>query len=121
MTIDEKIAVMTAYKEGKEIESRPNAQPGDNWWKCPCPVFLFETVDYRIAPEGKPFQWNFDNAEALLGKMTRNEYCSSIIIYIDEIQFRHGVSFYKYNCTDNLEIKIDGNWIPFQDYKPENL
>lgn len=120
MTIDEKIAVMTAYREGKQIET--GNRVNDNWTTCTNePAFNFQNFEYRIKQEESPFQWSYDKAEVLLGKMTRNEYCSSIITYIDEIQFRHGLDFYKYNCTDKIEIKIDGNWIPFQDYKPEKI
>ena len=120
MTLDEKIAVMIAYKEGKKIEIK---NKGTSNWTLYIgePRFSFHDYDYRIKQEKKPFLWNIENSEILLGKMTRNEYCSSIITYIDEIQFKHGVNFYNYNCTDNLEIKIDGNWIPFQDYKPEKI
>ena len=120
MTIDEKIAVMTASKEGKKVERK--SKGSERWIHCIGePEFNFHYYEYRIKQEESPFEWNLDKAEVLLGKMTRNEYCSSIITYIDEIQFRHGLDFYKYNCTDKIEIKIDGNWIPFQDYKPEKI
>lgn len=67
----------------------------------------------------KSLKWNLNNSEILLGKMTRNEYCISIITYVDEINFKHGVNFYPLNGENkNLEIKIDGRWILFNNYTP---
>lgn len=56
MTYDEKIAVIQAAKEGKQIQVRNNA--GTEWKDIICPAFNFECNYYRIKPEStyRPFK-----------------------------------------------------------------
>lgn len=53
MTIDEMIAVLTAAKEGKKIQSKRNNRA--EWYENTCPVWNFEGFDYRVKPE--PREW----------------------------------------------------------------
>ena len=47
MTIDEIIAVLQAYKEGKKIEASNSGE----WGYCKYPLWDFANWKYRIAPE----------------------------------------------------------------------
>lgn len=51
-SIESMIEVLQAYKDGKKIEFRTAMRP--EWRECKdTPVFNFESVEYRIAPEPK--------------------------------------------------------------------
>ena len=47
-TIDEMIAVMTAYKNGAKIESREYTD--NEWCSCEVPSWNWDYCDHRIAP-----------------------------------------------------------------------
>lgn len=47
-TIDEMIAVMKAYQEGKEIEFRCNGSVFKEWEKTDSPAWNWGVNDYRI-------------------------------------------------------------------------
>jgi hypothetical protein len=49
-TTAEKIAVMQAFEDGKEIQFRNNSRP-DSWIDCPNPAWNWEMTDYRVKPE----------------------------------------------------------------------
>lgn len=51
-TIDEMVAVMQAYKDGKEIESRPHI-PCSEWHHAGKPGWDWSCIDYRVKPEPK--------------------------------------------------------------------
>lgn len=54
MNIDEMIAVVTAYRDGKQIEFRRNdGEP--KWLDNVSPRWNFESFDYRIKPA--PREW----------------------------------------------------------------
>lgn len=61
MTIDEMIAVLQAYKEGKTIESK--VKTTDIWNPISYPVWNFMENDYRVKPE--PHYRPFKSAEEL--------------------------------------------------------
>ena len=46
-TIEEKIAVMQAFKDGKEIEIAPNS-PGEIWAPCKEPDWDWTMYSYRV-------------------------------------------------------------------------
>lgn len=52
MTTDEMIAVIQAYKDGKQIQYR-NLQPGAGWNDVSPdgPAWCFNEVEYRVKPE----------------------------------------------------------------------
>lgn len=49
-TIEEMLAVMTAYKEGKTIEV---GYKGSDWEEIDTPSWDWSTLDYRVKPEPK--------------------------------------------------------------------
>lgn len=53
MTIDEMIAVLTAAKEGKQIERRRTSQ--DVWKPVPLGHYNFGDYEHRVKPE--PREW----------------------------------------------------------------
>lgn len=50
MTIDQMIEVLTAAKDGKEIEFRYRDIPDDTWKPAPGLSWNFAVYDYRAAP-----------------------------------------------------------------------
>ena len=57
MTIDEMIAVLQAFKEGKKIQLRSYGSNGE-WTNLtvPSPIWDFANCIYRIAPEPRKFK-----------------------------------------------------------------
>ena len=53
MSIDEQIAVMKAYSEGKTIQSRVKDRFVDEWTDVPDPHWNFGEWDYRVKPENE--------------------------------------------------------------------
>ena len=51
MTHDEMIAVLTAAKEGKQIQIRGNHNPAARWVNTQQPLWDFSTFSYRVEPE----------------------------------------------------------------------
>ena len=119
MTIHEKIAVMTAYHEGKEIEIKRNEIA--TWSTCIGELeFNFQNYEYRIKPEKKPFLWNIENSEILLGKVVK--YVEGIYLITKVRQKYFGTNHHEFYFVDfpkDLQIKIDNKWILFKDYRPE--
>lgn len=60
MTIEEMMAVLTAYKEGKKIQVKVH----DDWLDEPNPSFDFSHITYRIKPE--PHYRPFKNVEEVM-------------------------------------------------------
>ena len=54
MTIDEMIAVLQAYKAGRQIQLMFANEP-DAWTDCKGPQFDFSTFAYRVKPEPREF------------------------------------------------------------------
>ena len=54
MTPDEIIAVVQAFKAGKETEMRPKRSEAGPWISTLAPVWDFNHFDYRAKPEPKP-------------------------------------------------------------------
>lgn len=53
MTTEEKIKVMQAYVDGKQIETRFATRDNDPWKNCINPVWNWLHKEYRIKPEAK--------------------------------------------------------------------
>lgn len=68
MTIDEIIAVLQAYKEGKTIEFYDSS--AGKWIECINPVWDFEHIKYRIKPENsiklEPHYRPFESAKEVM-------------------------------------------------------
>ncbi|TXH54256.1 MAG: hypothetical protein E6Q97_11380 [Desulfurellales bacterium] len=54
MTPDEIIAVVQAFKAGKEIELQPKAKEPTQWMLTTSPGWDFYHFNYRVRPEPKP-------------------------------------------------------------------
>lgn len=79
MTIEEKIAVMQAFKEGKEIESKINF--GVEWHDTATPSWDFSTFEYRVKPEPEPPKYvPFSFDDDLVGKVVINGNIKAIIL-----------------------------------------
>lgn len=57
-SIDEMIAVMQAFKDGKNIQSR--ARPDGTWLICREPSWGWNGYDYRVKPEPRIFNFYFN-------------------------------------------------------------
>lgn len=78
MTIDEQIAVMQAFKEGKEIESM--IMNGTQWYETTTPSWDFSTFYYRVKPEPEPPKYKpFSFEDDLLGKSIIGQEFKGII------------------------------------------
>lgn len=69
-TIEEKIAVMQAFANGKEIEITPRTS-NPNWITDPEPLWDWRTCDYRVKEKYVPF--TFEDAEFLIGKIVKRK------------------------------------------------
>lgn len=70
MTIDEQIAVMQAFKEGKEIESKSKDPMILRWVQTDCPCWDFSEYYYRVKPEPEPPKYvPFTFDDDLIGKI----------------------------------------------------
>lgn len=58
-TIDEMIAILQAYKEGKQLECRSCGNDGGQWHEVIEPVFAFNQTEYRIKSQGKKKLYQF--------------------------------------------------------------
>lgn len=68
MTIDQQIAVMQAFKEGKTIEYKNKAH--DGWSVNSDPAWNFDDYDYRVKPEPNPTKYKpFSFKDDLVGKV----------------------------------------------------
>lgn len=59
MTHDEMIAVLTAAKEGKQVQIRGKHNPAARWVNTQQPLWDFSTFSYRVGPEritSKPYR-----------------------------------------------------------------
>lgn len=71
-TIDEMIAVMQAFKEGKKIEIRREGDDeGDDWVDICCPKWNWHGYDYRVKPE--PKYRPYANAEEAMEAIKKHE------------------------------------------------
>lgn len=62
MTIQEQIDVMTAFRDGKDIEIRALSER--EWEPCSAPLWNFTEFDYRVKPEPRRFFRNlYDNGD----------------------------------------------------------
>lgn len=74
-TIEEKIAVMQAFADGKEIEFTPNSSCGV-WTSCKDPNWDWPMYDYRIKEKPKDHKYvpfSFEDAKLLIGKAIKED------------------------------------------------
>lgn len=80
-TIDEMIAVMQAFKEGKKIEYHAIAIPNKKWQKAARPSWDWSNFDYRITREPKEIWVNeYHHSGAWLGggAYSKKEHAESL-------------------------------------------
>lgn len=75
-TIEEKIAVMQAFADGKEIENCPLELSG-HWLNCSQPLWDWKSYDHRVKEEEpkapKYVHFTFEDAEFLIGKVVKSK------------------------------------------------
>lgn len=86
-TIDEMIAVMTAYKEGKPIECRAKDDDNAVWISISGPAWNFFEADYRVKPEPKYVPYD-SVLEIDRNKWISGKDVNEIIYKIDAIDTR---------------------------------
>jgi hypothetical protein len=71
MTIDEQIAVMQGYKDGKSVQmARKGNTRAEKWVDQDYPVFDFSQYDFRLKPEPEPPKYEpFSFEDDLVGKI----------------------------------------------------
>lgn len=75
-TIEEKISVMQAFAEGKEIERIIKSIGGLCWVLDPTPSWNWYSFDYRVKEEPKQPEYipfTFEDAEHLIGKSVKHK------------------------------------------------
>lgn len=107
-TIEELIAVMTSYKEGKTIQCADLGR--DNWVDCEYPRWEWGRFDYRVKPESKlrPYANAKEFVDAMRehGPMIEIEPDTFIIPTIIECEsFGVGAFCYTYSFVAENEIK----------------
>ena len=70
-TIEEKIAVMQAFADGKEIECFSLTQM--KWIKVCSPRWDWFNDDYRVKPEPEYIPFTFEDSEFLIGKLVKSK------------------------------------------------
>ena len=71
-TLKEKIEVMQAFLDGKEVEIFDDVADPCYWESIANPVFNWEYNDYRIKPENKQVPFDMSDYESKLGKKIRH-------------------------------------------------
>ena len=70
-TIEEKIAVMQAFADGKEIELR--LLTDSEYYDCKNPGWNWGNYDYRVKPEPEYIPFTFEDSEFLIGKIVKSK------------------------------------------------
>ena len=71
-TLEEKIEVMQAFLDGKEVEIYNDVEDPCSWESISNPEFNWEYNDYRIKLENKQVPFNISDYESRLGKKMRH-------------------------------------------------
>lgn len=80
MTIDEQIAVMQAFKKGKDIECKLKDSKASEWVNARNPCWNFLNYVYRAKPEPEPPKYKpFSFEDDLLGKSIIGQEFKGII------------------------------------------
>nr|DAS02235.1 MAG TPA: hypothetical protein [Caudoviricetes sp.] len=58
MNTTEMIAVMQAYTKGEEIEV--SEKGADNWSEIKCPLWDWNSFEYRVKPKGYDLEWYWE-------------------------------------------------------------
>ena len=70
-TIEEKIAVMQAFKDGKEIEVYNIAKKG--WFETNDPAWNWSITDYRVKEESQYIPFTFEDWEIMIDKIVKHK------------------------------------------------
>jgi len=107
-TIDEMIAVMTAYNEGKQIELRSLDDEEDIWGYIEDPVWDWRDYDYRIKPEKPKLTYRpYDSEEEL------DEAIKEHGIWLRKKDVTSRILIIGYNCAGVYVILNGGKYSPF--------
>lgn len=89
MTIEEKIAVMQAYADGKKIEYKLKTK--DNWCINPNPDWNWGACEYRVKSEKKIRPYTFEElqAEMAKGKIAVKQLEETRIITITDVMHHY--------------------------------
>ena len=85
-TIEEKIAVMQAYADGKEIEFAPNCFTNKIWNYTRDPIWNWFENEYRVKPTTEYIPFTFEDSEFLIGKVvkSKDEDWIEMLIFFDK-------------------------------------
>lgn len=72
MTTQEMIAVLSAFEQGKKIESHSKTYPEVGWNPAPKPIWNFDEYIYRIAEEPEHVPYDGTQEGTLVGKIIGN-------------------------------------------------
>ncbi len=86
MSIDEQIAVMKAFKEGKTIECKVKNDDNDPWTETKSPTWNFAVCEYRIKPEKTEIE-----------RMTNRQLSELIAKGYGEWKFNSSPTIFAYN------------------------
>ena len=88
-TLKEKIEVMQAFLDGKEIEIYNDVVDPCYWESIANPEFNWEYNDYRIKPEPVQVPFNISDYESRLGKKMRHvkQKFTGILTCVEVIRF----------------------------------
>ena len=81
-TIKEKIAVMQAFADGKEIELR--LLTDSEYYDCKNPGWNWGNYDYRVKPTSEYIPFTFEDAEFLIGKLVKSKNWIEMIIWCSD-------------------------------------
>ena len=106
-TIEEKIAVMQAFADGKTIEYSIKSDKLEDWIITESPFWDWLRIDYRVKEEPKQPEYvpfSFEDAEFLIGKVvkSKNENWVEMIIWCSDTST--SVNDYETLLSDNTFI-----------------
>lgn len=105
-TIEEKIAIMQAFADGKEIEVSLKGE--NNWKPASVPVWDWFTDDYRIKPEITLCPYTFEELQAEMAK-------GKVAVKNISWGHIHIIALVSHDHNEYEEILLSGgNWISYK-------
>lgn len=107
-TIEEKIAVMQAFAEGKTIEYSIISDKLEDWIITESPFWDWIRIDYRVKEEPKQPEYipfTFEDAEFLIGKIvkSKNEKWIEMLICASENEISNSSYEFLLDCYTFLD------------------
>lgn len=109
-TTAEKIAVMQAYEDGKEIEYSYKDCPA--WKRATTPTWNWSTTDFRVKPEPEYIPFAFEDAEFLIGKAVKSKQKPLVLliqVVYEKNVLMHGFDTISYYTLLQNFTFIDGS------------